>query len=118
MRSLSREDARSIVQEGKRAHTAIGQLIRINNLHLTEEFIDIFRERFTFLFRGSMKNYTRRKDLLLQTSRIIHYLETILLPNFRDTFDLNSLSPELQSLFLRSINDAYIEFKKRHNIPA
>ena len=117
MQFLTEDDTREFIREGKRAHNAISQLIHTNNIHLTEEFIDIFRERFGFLFRNSMKNYSRKKQFLMQTSKVINYLETILLPNFDNDFDLNSLSPEIQHLLFRSINEAYIQFKKRHNLP-
>lgn len=117
METLPEKQARLLIQEGKKAHKAIGQLIHVNNLHLTEEFITLFKEKFSFLFRNSMQNYVKKEEFLLQTSRIVNYLETILLPNFKETLDLKSLSPKIQYLFFRSINEAYIEFRKRHNFP-
>lgn len=115
MKSASSK-AQEIVKQGKKAHEIINQIVESNNIHLTEEFIELFKDKFSHLFRDSNKNYKKKPEYLEQTSRVVNYLETILHPNFRDDFDLDSLSPEIQILFFKSINEAFLDFKKKHEL--
>lgn len=112
MAQMTAQDTEVLLQEGKKAHSTIGVLIKLKNLHLTEEFIDIFKNKFGFMFR----NYNAKAEHITEASKIINYLETMLIPNHENSFDLTKLSPELQLLFFKSINEAYNEFKKKHNL--
>ncbi|MDD5023225.1 MAG: hypothetical protein PHU63_03590 [Candidatus ainarchaeum sp.] len=119
MKNLRNGSNSELLYEGKKAHQAIGDLVKLNtvNVHFTEEFIDLFKERFSFLFRNSMQNYMQKQEFLEHTSKVVNYLETMLLPNFKEDFKIRDLPPKLQLLFFRSINEAYLEFKKRHDFP-
>jgi len=112
MPSLDPKQAQKLLKEGKKAYSAIDEIRQIQDPKIIEEFLDVFRERFFFLFRNSIHPYRTDRKIIEETSKVVQYLETLMLPNFVSNLELEKLSPEVQNLFFRSINDALVEFKR------
>lgn len=113
MSSIDQRSAQQLLKEGRKAYNAIDEIRHLHDPRITEEFLEVFKERFFFLFRNSIHPYKHDPKIVQETSKVVNYLETLLLPNFVSNLELEKLSPELQNLFFRSINDALVEFKKK-----
>lgn len=112
----SRKGFNSLLSEGRKAQSNLEKLIKLNNIHITEDFIESFRENYSELFRISMKTYMRQQDFLEETSLIINYIESLSNPNHNGWLNLNEISPEIRELFFRSINQAFLEVSRKNNL--
>ncbi len=115
MEKMSDNQLKSVISESKTAQKSLERIIKLNNLHITEDFIELFREKYSDLFRTSMKVYMRQQEFLEETSIVINYIESLSNPNSNEKIDFNQISPEIQELFFRAINQAYLEVSRKNN---
>ena len=100
-----------ISREGRRVVATLRNLKSLNNIHLERKFMELSENTFFNLLSTSMKNSTSKSE---EISRVVNYFESFNVENFRDTLELESLSPKIRLLFFKSINQTFLKFKKTY----
>jgi len=91
-------------------------ILTINSPTMMESYLSILTERFSYLFRNSLKMYSKSKKNVACASILINYLESFLHLNFKSDFKLSSLSRKIIELFMKSINESNSKLKERYNL--